>query len=98
MSRDLAVQLALQPHQVVGEDLLGGIQGEFVGGMLGLSDCAFDQAGAVAVGDQLRNQEPADEDDNGDGEQQRVPEGSWSHGPSLSRNRQCVLPLFCGCL
>ena len=57
--RDLAVQQALQAHQVVGEDLLGGIQGELVGGVFGLGDCALDQAGAVAVGDQLRNQDPA---------------------------------------
>ena len=76
----LGIEQALQAHQVVDEHLLGRIQGQFVGGVFGLGNGALHQADAVAVGDQLRDQDAADEDQDRDREQERVSKALRAHG------------------
>ena len=64
MNAALLVQHLLEPHQVVDENPVGGIQGDAVGQVLRLAHHLLAQGAAVSLGDDAGDGQPGQDDDD----------------------------------
>ena len=68
----LIVEKFLQPDTVIQKNVVGGVEAQVMSDILGPSDGALDKANAIAVGDDLRDNQSADHYQNGYGEQECI--------------------------